>query len=193
MVTDSGREIRIPRHCNRLRKKLEQFQKLLAKKSKGSRNRQKARVKVTRVFETIWNCRRDLLHKLSSQLMRENETVVVEELCIKGMFRSKRYIHSIADASWGEFVRQLEYKSEWYGRELIKIDCLCPSTKTCSSCGYLSPSMSESVCEWQCRDCRALRDRDVNAAKNMLAAGLSVSACGATVRPNSRMRRRQVQ
>ncbi|MXY61887.1 MAG: IS200/IS605 family element transposase accessory protein TnpB [Synechococcus sp. SB0665_bin_28] len=110
MVTDSGREVRNPRHFNRLRKKLEQFQKLLTKKSKGSRNRQKARVKVARVFETISNCRKDLLHKLSTQLIRENQTVVVEDLCITGMLRSRRCSRSISDASWGEFVRQRSRK-----------------------------------------------------------------------------------
>lgn len=185
MADSNGKKIRNPRHFNKLHKKLKKLQQRLSKKVKDSKNRIKARIQAARVYEKISNTRRDLLHKLSTKLIRENRVIVVEDLCIKGMLRSKRYSRSIADASWGEFVRQLEYRAEWRGRSLVKIDRFFPSTRTCSTCGHLGSRLPETIRDWKCPNCGAQHDRDVNAAKNILAAGLAVTACGATVRPNS--------
>lgn len=193
LITSEGEKITNPRHFNKQRQRLAKAQKRLAKKQKGSANRQKARVRVARIHSKIVDTRRDHLHKLTTRLVKENQLIAVEDLCVKGMLRSKRYSRSIADASWGELVRQLKYKSDWYGRTLVKVDRFFPSSKTCSACGHIVESMPESIRDWECPSCGAQHDRDLNAAKNILAAGLAVTACGAPVRPNSRKRGRHGQ
>lgn len=190
LITSEGEKITNPRHFNKQRKRLAKAQKRLAKKQKGSANRQKARVRVARIQSKIADTRRDHLHKLTTRLVKENQLIAVEDLCVKGMLRSKRYSRYIADASWGELVRQLEYKSDWYGRTLVKVDRFFPSTKTCSACGHIVESMPEHIRDWECPSCGAQHDRDLNAATNVLAAGLAVTACGAPVRPNSQKRGR---
>ena len=190
LITSEGEKITNPRHFNKQRERLAKAQKRLAKKQKGSVNRQKARVRVARIQSKIADTRRDHLHKLTTRLVKENQLIAVEDLCVKGMLRSKRYSRSIADASWGELVRQLEYKSDWYGRTLVKVDRFFPSTKTCSACGHIVESMTENIRDWECPSCGAQHDRDLNAATNVLAAGLAVAACGAPVRPNSQKRGR---
>ena len=190
LITSEGEKITNPRHFNKQRERLAKAQKRLAKKQKGSVNRQKARVRVARIQSKIADTRRDHLHKLTTRLVKENQLIAVEDLCVKGMLRSKRYSRSIADASWGELVRQLEYKSDWYGRTLIKVDRFFPSTKTCSACGHIVESMNENIRDWECPSCGAQHDRDLNAATNVLTAGLAVAACGAPVRPNSQKRGR---
>jgi putative transposase len=165
------------------RRKLRKAHKALARKQKGSNNRYKARLKVARIHAEIADARQDHLHKLTTQLIRENQTIVVEDLAVKNMIKNHKLALSISDASWGEIVRQLEYKAEWYGRELVKIDRWFPSSKRCSSCGHIVDKMPLNIRDWVCPDCGCNHDRDVNAAKNILAAGLAVSVCGATVRP----------
>lgn len=190
LITSEGETITNPRHFNKQRERLAKAQKRLAKKQKGSANRYKARVRVARIHGKIADTRRDHLHKLTTRLVKENQLIAVEDLCVKGMLRSKRYSRSIADASWGELVRQLEYKSNWYGRTLVKVDRFFPSSKTCSACGHIVESMPEHIRDWECPSCGAQHDRDLNAATNVLAAGLAVAACGAPVRPNSQKRER---
>lgn len=143
----------------------------------------KARLKVARIHAEIADARQDHLHKLTTQLIRENQTIVVEDLAVKNMIKNHKLALSIRDASWGEIVRQLEYKAKWYGRELVKIDRWFPSSKRCSNCGHIVDKMPLNIRDWVCPDCGCNHDRDVNAAKNILAAGLAVSVCGATVRP----------
>lgn len=193
LITSEGEKIMNPRHFNKQRQRLAKAQKRLAKKQKGSANRQKARERVARIHARIADSRRDHLHKLTTRLVKENQLIAVEDLCVKGMLRSKRYSCSIADAAWGDLIRQLGYKAKWYGRTLVKVDRFFPSSKTCSACGHIVESMPEDIRDWECPSCGAQHDRDLNAATNVLAAGLAVAACGAPVRPNSRKRGRHGQ
>jgi putative transposase len=179
----NGDKIANPKHFKRLRKKLKRVQKTLSRKQKGSSNRHKARVKVARVHAQITDARKDFLHKLTTQLVRENQTIVVEDLAIKNMVKNHKLALAISDASWGELIRQLAYKCQWYGRELIKIDRWFPSSKRCGSCGHIVDKLPLNIREWECPKCGANHDRDINASKNILAAGLAVKVCGATVRP----------
>jgi putative transposase len=183
IATSDGDKIANPKHFKRLRKKLRRFQKALSRKQKGSNNRYKARLKVAKVHEQITDARKDFLHKLTTQLVRENQTIVVEDLAIKNMVKNHKLANAISDASWGELTRQLTYKCQWYGRELVKIDRYFPSSKRCGNCGHIADKMPLNIREWECPECGAKHDRDLNASKNILAAGLAVSVCGATVRP----------
>jgi putative transposase len=116
-------------------------------------------------------------------LVRENQTIAVEDLAVKNMVKNWKLALSISDASWGELVRQLEYKCDWYGRTLVKIDRWFPSSKWCGNCGRIVDKMPLNMREWECPKCGAYHDRDINAAHNILAAGLAVKVCGANVRP----------
>ena len=183
ITTSNGDKIANQSHFKQLRKKLKRLQKALSSKQKGSNNRYKARVKVARVYAQITDARKDFLHKLTTQLVRENQTIVVEDLAIRNMVKNHKLALAISDASWGELIRQLAYKCEWYGRELIKIDRWFPSSKRCGNCGHIVDKLPLNKRAWECPKCGTNHDRDVNAANNILAAGLAVSVCGATVRP----------
>jgi putative transposase len=183
IATSNGDKIANPKHFKRLRKKLKRVQKALSRKQKGSNNRHKARIEVARVHVQITDARADFLHKLTTQLVRENQTIVVEDLAVKNMLKNHKLANAISDASWGELIRQLTYKCEWYGRELIKIDRWFPSSKRCGSCGHVVDKLPLNIREWECGVCHTKHDRDINASRNILAAGLAVSVCGATVRP----------
>jgi putative transposase len=180
--TSDGEKVTNPKHFNKLYKKLRLAQKSLSRKIKGSKNREKARVKVAQIQGRLVDSRRDHTHKLTTQLIRENQTIVVEDLAIKNMVKNHKLALAISDANWGELVRQLDYKAEWYGRELIKIDRWFPSSKRCSNCGHIAETMPLNIREWDCPECNTHHDRDLNASLNILAAGLAVSVCGATVR-----------
>ncbi|MCG5056804.1 MAG: transposase [Limnoraphis sp. WC205] len=182
-TTSDGVKVSNPKHFDKLYKKLRRAQKSLSRKTKGSLNREKARIKVARIQAKIADCRRDQTHKLTTQLMSENQTIVVEDLAVKNMVKNHKLARAISDANWGELVRQLTYKASWYGRELIKIDRWFPSSKRCSNCGYIVEEMPLNIREWDCPKCNSHHDRDINASINILAAGLAVSVCGATVRP----------
>jgi putative transposase len=183
IATSNGDKIANPKHFKQLRKKLKQVQKALSRKQKGSNNRHKARLQVAICHAQITDARKDFLHKLTTQLVRENQTIVVEDLAIKNMVKNHKLALAISDASWGELIRQLTYKCEWYGRELIKIDRWFPSSKRCGNCGHIVDKLPLNIREWECPKCGMNHDRDINASKNILAAGLAVSVCGATVRP----------
>ena len=163
-------------------KQLAKAQRKLAKKQKGSANREKQKVKVAKVYEKIANQRKWFLQNLSTQILRENQTVVVETLKVQQMSRKggnykKALNRSIKNASWRAFIEMLRYKAEWYGRELIEVDQFFPSTQLCSCCGEKTgPKGDLSVREWTCPNCQSLHDRDVNAAKNILSQGLLVGA-----------------
>ena len=158
----------------------------MARKEKGSRNRDKARVKVARVHARIADRRRDHLHKLTTRLVRENQAIVIEDLAVRNMLGNHTLACAISDAAWCELRRQLEYKCAWYGRTLVVVDRFHPSSKTCSDCGYRVSVLPLEVREWTCAGCGAVHDRDVNAACNLEAAGLAVIACGAGVRPQGK-------
>lgn len=183
MTLSTGEKITNPRHEQRDRTSLAKAQRRLAKKQKGSTNRTKARIKVARIHTRIGDRRRDNLHKLSTRLIRENQTVMIEDLAVRNMVKNRSLARAISDAGWTEFRSMLEYKADWYGREVIAIDRFYPSSKTCSTCGYLLASLPLGTREWVCPDCTTTHDRDMNAARNILAVGRTVTACGDGVRP----------
>jgi len=184
-VTDTGFKTGNPRHTAKYAKRLALLQRRLSKKQKGSRNRAKAKLKVAKLHAKIADCRMDNLHKLSRRLINENQVVCVESLKVKNMIRNPKLSKAIADASWGEFVRQLEYKAEWYGRTVVAINQFFPSSKRCSGCGYTLSKLALNTRFWGCPECGVKHDRDINAAKNIKAAGLAVLAPGETVNPES--------
>ncbi len=176
LTTSDGEKLANPKNINKLHKKLRLAQKSLCRKTKGSNNYQKARLKVARIHAQIKDSRLDYTHKLTTQLIRENQTIVVEDLAVKNMVKNHKLARAISDANWGEIVRQLDYKAGWYGRELIKIDRYFPSSKGCSSCGHVVEKLPLNIREWDCPECGTHHDRDINASINILAAGLAVSA-----------------
>ena len=184
-VTDTGLKTGNPRHTVKYAKRLALLQRRLSKKKKGSSNRAKAKLKVAKLHAKIADCRIDNLHKLSRRLINENQVVCVESLKVKNMIRNPKLSRAIADASWGEFTRQLEYKADWYGRTLVAIDRFFPSSKRCNSCGYTLSKLALNTRSWVCPECNTEHDRDINAAKNIKAAGLAVLALGESVIPKS--------
>ena len=183
VTLSTGEKVTNPKHERRDRARLTRAQRSLSRKANGSANRAKARLTVARVHARITDRRRDVLHKLSTRIIRENQTVIIEDLSIRNMVRNHTLARAISDASWAEFRRQLEYKADWYGRTVIAVDRFYPSSKTCSACGHLAAKMPLNIREWTCAACGVRHDRDVNAAKVLQAAGLAVAACGDGVRP----------
>ena len=183
VVLDSGEKVGNPRFFAQDEKRLAQAQRRHAKKKRGSRNRDKARRKVARIHARIADRRNDFLHKLSTRIIRENQTICIESLAVKAMAKHPTLAKAIYDVGWGEFIRQLEYKAAWYGRTLIKIDRWYPSSKQCAVCGHMHDTLTLDTRQWTCPACGVQHDRDMNAAQNILAVGLTVAACGETVRP----------
>jgi putative transposase len=177
-----------PRHLQRRARNLARYQRRLAHCQKGSANRAKAKAKVARAHRKVRNARCDFLHKTTTGLVRGYDLITIEDLNVSGMVRNRHLARAISDCGWGEFRRQLQYKCERAGRRLIVIDRWYPSTKTCSACGFILAELPLKLRTWQCPSCRVLHDRDLNAAKNILAAGLAAArgnpgdACGADVR-----------
>ncbi|MFC3889871.1 RNA-guided endonuclease InsQ/TnpB family protein [Lentzea rhizosphaerae] len=182
LVLSTGEKIDNPRHERRDRLVLARAQRTLCRKQKGSSNRAKARVNLARVHARIADRRTDHLHKITTRLVRENQALVIEDLAVSNMVRNRRLARAIDDAGWREFRQLLEYKANWYGRDVIVVDRWFPSSKLCSVCGALTAAMPLHVRTWTC-GCGAIHDRDVNAARNIMAAGLAVPVCGAGVRP----------
>ena len=184
--TSDGEKIANPKHFNRLYYKLKVAQKELSRKTKGSRNREKARLKVAKIHASIKDARTDFLHKLTTKLVKENSLIAIEDLSIRNMLKNPKLAGSISDASWGEMRAQLEYKCEWYGRKLVSIDRFFPSSKRCNHCGFVMDKLPLEVRSWDCPSCGTKDiDRDINAGKNILAAGLAVTVCGADIRPDN--------
>jgi len=187
-ATSDGDKITNPRHLERKARALARYQRRMARCQKGSANRAKAAAKVARAHRKARNARRDFLHRASTRLVRENDVIAIEDLNVCGMIRNRHLARAIADCGWGEFRRQLAYKCQRYGRRMVVIDRWYPSTKTCSACGHLLSGLSLSARKWRCPSCGTRHDRDINAAKNILAAGHAVArdspgdACGAGVR-----------
>lgn len=182
-VTSDGEKIANPRHLAKRERNLARYQRRMARKQRGGANRAKAKAKVARAHRKVRAARADFLHKTSARLVLDHDVIVIEDLHVGGMVRNRSLAKAISDCGWGTFRRMLEYKTAKYGRHLIVIDRWFPSSKTCSACGHLLAGLSLSTRRWTCPDCGTLHDRDVNAAKNILAAGLAVSARGADVRP----------
>jgi putative transposase len=182
-TTSDGEKIANPRHLERKARNLARYQRQMARRQKGSNNRAKAKLKVARAHRKVKAARQDFLHKTSTRLIRHNDVIVIEDLAVANMVKNRRLSKAISDCGWSEFRRQLTYKAERAGRQLVVVDRWYPSSKTCSACGHLLASLSLNTRTWQCPSCGTRHDRDINAAKNILAAGLAVSACGADVRP----------
>ena len=185
LTLSTGEKITNPRHERKDRGRVKRRQRELARKQPGSKNFQKARLKLARAHARIADRRLDAMHKLTTRLVRENQVICVEDLSMRGMMSNHALARAIADASWATFRRQLEYKCEWYGRNLIAVDRFLPSSKVCSVCGSTRVVMPLGERVFRCPDivCGHVEDRDVNAATNILAAGLAVAACGDGVRP----------
>ena len=183
VITSDGEHVGNPQYFRKDEKKLAKTQRRAAKKKKGSKNRAKAGLKVARLHDKIADRRMDYQHKLSTRLIHENHVFCIESHSFKNMVMNHSLAKSISDVGWSEFVRQLEYKAAWYGRTLIKIEKWYPSSKRCHCCGHVLDSLTLDERFWLCPQCKTFHDRDINAAKNVLAVGLTVSACGETVRP----------
>lgn len=198
-ILSNGEKIDNPRYLRHYLKKLRLEQQKLDKKKKGSNNYRKARLKVAKAYAKVKDCRTDFLHKLSTRIIRENQTVVIEDLRVRNMSRRCKlkpdpnnpghYLHngqkaksgltkSILDAGWRQFRTMLEYKADWYGRQLTVIDQWYPSSQICHTCGKNTGRKTLDVRTWECPYCHAVQDRDINAAKNILSVGLAVRACG---------------
>ncbi|MEH2361363.1 RNA-guided endonuclease InsQ/TnpB family protein [Nostoc sp.] len=184
VVLSSGEKIANPKGFKAKKAKLRKAQKSLSRKQKGSNNRHKACLVVAKIHAEISDARNDFLHKLTTRLVRENQTIAVEDLAVKNMLKNELLALAISDASWGELVRQFEYKCDWYGRNFVKIDRWFPSSKRCGNCGHIVDKLPLNAREWNCPNCGTHHDRDINASRNILAAGLAVAVCGANIRPD---------
>ena len=175
--TDSnGNVVNNPKYLEKSQQKLKREQRKLSRKKKNSKNRQKQRLKVARVHEKIANQRNDFIHKITTKLINESQVIAVEDLNIKGMLKNHKLAKSISSVAWSKFFETLEYKAEWYGRKVIKVQTMYPSSQTCSKCGYKNTLVKNlSVREWECPCCHARHDRDLNASVNILNKGLSVA------------------
>lgn len=178
MVTSTGFASGNPKHYQKYQARLKTLQRRLVKKKKGSNNRYKARLKVAKLQAKIADCRKDFLHKLTTQLVRENQAIYTETLAVKNMMANHKLAKAIADCGWGEALRQFQYKCKWHDRKLGAIDRWFPSSKRCNSCGHILDKLPLDVREWTCPSCNSQNLRDKNSALNILAVGQTVFASG---------------
>ena len=187
-VTSDGQRIANPRHLERRARNLARYQRRMARCQRGSANRAKARAKAARAHRKVRAARTDFLHKASTRLVRGHDVIAVKDLAVKNMVRNRKLAKAVSDCGWGTFRAMIEYKAARYGRHVIVADRWHPSSKTCSACGHLLATLNLDTRHWTCPSCGTRHDRDINAAKNILAAGLAVArgnpghACGADVR-----------
>ncbi|TDD82017.1 transposase [Actinomadura darangshiensis] len=175
VTLSTGEKVTNPRHERADRRRLAKAQKALSRTAKGSANRCKTRRRVAKIHARIADRRRDHLHKLSTRLVRENQALAIEDLTVRNMLKNRSMARAISDASWSQLRSMLEYKAGWYGRDLLLVDRWFPSSKLCSTpgCSHMNQKMPLNVRSWTCPQCGTLHDRDVNAANNVLAAGLA--------------------
>lgn len=176
IVCSDGERVEAPKHFRKAEQKLAKRQRVFSRTQKGSNGHEKARLKVAKCHQKIKNQRNDFLQKLSTKLIRENQVICLEDLSVKSMERNCKLAKSVTDASFSKFVEMLEYKAEWYGLKIIKLDRFYPSTQLCSGCGYKNESIKGlrglKFREWTCPECGEVHDRDLNAARNILKEGL---------------------
>ncbi|MBO6225486.1 MAG: transposase [Psychrobacter sp.] len=187
IVLSNGTRVANPKFLSKLQDKLAREQKILAKrravakanqrKLSDSRNYQKQKIKVAKVYEKISNSRKDFLHKLSHGLIKNHDVIAIEDLNVKGMVKNRKLAKAISDSSWSMFTTMLDYKADWYGKTLIKVDRWFPSSKTCSGCGHVlaKDELKLSIRSWICPSCLQENDRDLNASVNILNEGLRLA------------------
>ena len=176
VILSDGRKVENPKYLKKGLKKLKYNQRQLSKKKKGGKNRERARQKFAKIHEKVTNKRKDLLHKISSQLVEEQTVVCMESLQVKNMVKNHKLAQAIIDASWGELTRQLNYKAGWHHRVVVQIDKWFPSSKMCSCCGHVLDELPLKVRKWKCPKCKITHDRDQNATLNILQEGLIFEA-----------------
>lgn len=163
-----------PKYQAKAEKKIKHLQRLYSRKTKGSKNQEKVRIKLAIGYEKLANKRKDNLHKITTKLIKENDVICIENLNVKGMIKNHRLSKAIQDCSFGTLVNMLKYKAAWHNRQIIEVGRFYPSSKTCSCCGHRMSKMGLDVREWICPECGAFHDRDINAAKNIMNEGLSI-------------------
>lgn len=170
-VLSNGQVYANPKYLEKSEQRMKVLQRRFAKKQKGSNRRERARIQLAKQYERVRNCRANFIHQVTSRIVRENQTIIIEDLNIQGMVKNHNLAKSISSASWHEFFRQLEYKCEWQGKNLIKIGRFEPSSKMCT-CGYVNKELKLSQREWTCPNCGQINDRDLLAAINIKRYGL---------------------
>ena len=178
VITSDNKKYKNNRYTKKYAKQLKKAQQHLSRKQKGSNGFEKQKLKVAKIHEKIASCRLDTLHKVSKKLVETYDLISVEDLNIKGMIKNHKLSKHIADASWGNFVTLLQYKCDWYGKELVKVNRFYPSSKTCGDCNWINQELKLSDREWTCKSCGAIHDRDVNASRNILKEGLKIISGG---------------
>jgi len=178
IITSEGQRYCNPKLIRKYERKLAKKQRILSRKEKGSKGRDKARLSVAKVHEKITNSRNDMQHKVSSKLVKDYDLIAIEDLNVKGMVKNHKLSKAISEVAWSSFVTKLKYKAQWYGKELVVIDRFYPSSKTCSCCDNVKESLSLEERTWTCSKCNTIHDRDVNASKNILRRALSIKSSG---------------
>ena len=178
VITSDNKKFKNNRYTKKYAKQLKKAQQHLSRKQKGSNGFEKQKLKVTKIHEKIASCRLDTLHKVSKELVESYDLISIEDLNVKGMIKNHKLSKHIADASWGNFVTLLQYKCNWYGKELVKVNRFYPSSKTCGDCGWINQDLNLSDREWTCNSCGVVHDRDINASRNILKEGLKILGQG---------------